>query len=127
MIKVSQENLVVVENGKGKLVVEQETQNCICMQLKVTDLALTMVGLYDKREIVSLLSNMEYYRMENKAQVISFGQKKIVETIFARTVDKGEISYTITFLSEDTTYTYELSQEDWQEIMSLLSFISEQD
>lgn len=126
MIRTLQENLLEIHTYKGELIIEQETGNSVRMEVINPVLALSMVGLYTKNELKEIVINNSYHRMNHQYVSDSLGKKKVIQSIFSEKNHEGQEAPAIIFLSEDTTYTYELSVEEWKEIISFFAFIEQQ-
>lgn len=124
MMTWNETNGLEVHNEKGMLHVEKAPELGAVITVHNPLIALTMTGLYQTEELQYIVSNQSYARIKHGYFSPSNGSKKILETIFTCEGIQGESEYAITFLSEDTTYYYRLSQVEWTELMALFSYLA---
>lgn len=128
MIKFNEANVLDIENEKGTLSIEDDIQDGMTLFVSNEKIALTMISLLKNSEIKKFLENEQHCVIKNTIFSKLNGRKKIVETIFT-TVDNFKETETgrkprIMFLSEDTTYEYPLTEEEWKAMVSLMRWVS---
>ena len=125
MILKNSDNLLEIENLQGRLIIDRDLENGLTIYLHNPLIALSMECVLEKEELVVLTSNWHYARIRNCHQTSNIGNKKVLETIVAANSEIEPYHFNLTFISEDTTYSYELSSEEWNEIMTFCSMAIE--
>ena len=128
MIKFNEANALDIENEKGTLSIEDDIQDGMSLFISNEKIALTMIALLKNDELKKFLENEKHCVIKNTIFSHLHGRKKVVETIFT-TVDNFKETETgrkprIMFISEDTTYEYPLTEEEWTAMVSLMRWVS---
>lgn len=116
-------NVLELTNERGTLHIEREQDLGVVITIDNPTIALKMTGLYQLEELQYVVNHSRYARIKHGYFSPSIGSKKVLETIFTSQGANGEIDYSITFLSDDTTYHYRINQREWNEILALFSYL----
>lgn len=125
MIIYNEGNTLDIKNERGCLSIEDDIKDGMTFLLINDKVGIRMTTLLCHDELKQFLNNPQHISILTGSQSKKRGTKKVLEVIFSTINIKNNKNddYKITFISEDTTYYYYLTKEEWTEMKILMKWV----